>query len=90
VFQTNLSRLPTRYDLDEVVPDTPVFLWRACWHIGVANTAALRKGGIDLSRTSFDIPGGEVQVTPSGPTGETSSLSLHPLPRVPLNLLTCP
>lgn len=69
-----MTRYPTRYDLDAVVPDTPVFLWRACWHIGVANTLALRKGGIDLAQTSFTVPGGEVEIDASGPTGTSLNL----------------
>jgi predicted amidohydrolase YtcJ len=33
---------PSRQDLDEVVPDVPVLLLRACLHIGVTNSAGLR------------------------------------------------
>lgn len=63
--QSQLSRFPTRHDLDEALQagfapfrtaddgesdcdaketyaDIPVFLWRACWHIGVGNSRALR------------------------------------------------
>src|SRR5690606_10160231 len=32
------QRHPTREDLDAVAPDQPVFLWRSCHHIGVANS----------------------------------------------------
>lgn len=35
------ERYPTRWDLDEAVPDKPVFLMRVCGHIAVANTKAL-------------------------------------------------
>lgn len=41
-----LYRSARRHDIDEVVPDRPVFLYRACWHIGVANTKALEIAGI--------------------------------------------
>eukprot|EP00603_Paraphysomonas_imperforata_P000486 CAMPEP_0114436556 /NCGR_PEP_ID=MMETSP0103-20121206/13524_1 /TAXON_ID=37642 ORGANISM="Paraphysomonas imperforata, Strain PA2" /NCGR_SAMPLE_ID=MMETSP0103 /ASSEMBLY_ACC=CAM_ASM_000201 /LENGTH=987 /DNA_ID=CAMNT_0001606851 /DNA_START=116 /DNA_END=3077 /DNA_ORIENTATION=+ len=68
--QTPFGRYPTRHDLDEVDAVTPVFLWRACWHIGVANTAALRRAGVDVTATSFEVAGGgEVECTSSGPTG---------------------
>lgn len=38
---------PTRHDLDQVVPDRPVFLRRADGHGGVANSRALELAGID-------------------------------------------
>ena len=49
--QASLSeqRHPTRADLDEVAPDNPVILWRSCHHIMVANSAALRAGGVDAN-----------------------------------------
>lgn len=40
------KRHPTAEELDQVAPDHPVFIQRTCGHIGVANTAALRAGGI--------------------------------------------
>ena len=44
------KRMPTRYDIDDVVPDRPVLLIRVCGHVGVANTAALRALGYLDSR----------------------------------------
>ncbi|MCF8885662.1 MAG: amidohydrolase [Aigarchaeota archaeon] len=35
------KRWPSRYDIDDVVPDKPVFLERICGHAAVVNTAAL-------------------------------------------------
>ena len=32
--QKKLGRYPSRRDIDDIAPHTPVFLWRACWHIG--------------------------------------------------------
>jgi len=40
------KRLPTRWDIDAVLPSRPVFLVRVCGHIGVANSEALRLAGI--------------------------------------------
>ncbi|RLG41875.1 MAG: hypothetical protein DRN78_03770 [Thermoproteota archaeon] len=41
------KRLPNRFDLDEVAPNNPVLLIRVCGHMGVANTLALRKLGLE-------------------------------------------
>jgi predicted amidohydrolase YtcJ len=49
-------RLPTRADLDKVVPDRPVVLYRYCGHIAVANSIALTLAGIDAG--TADPPGG--------------------------------
>ncbi|MGH3650647.1 MAG: amidohydrolase [Acidimicrobiia bacterium] len=40
-------RLPTAADIDDVVPDRPVLLYRYCGHIAVANSAALDLAGVD-------------------------------------------
>ncbi len=40
------QRHPTRQDLDQAAPDHPVFLWRSCHHIAVANSRALAIAGI--------------------------------------------
>jgi predicted amidohydrolase YtcJ len=47
--------LPTRYDLDEVCPDHPVFILRYDEHIGVVNSVMLKRAKID---TKMKIPGG--------------------------------
>ena len=59
---------PTRYDLDEVSPDNPVWLTRADGHAGIANSAALRIAGIHERTASPD--GGEIVRDEKGrPTG---------------------
>jgi predicted amidohydrolase YtcJ len=40
-------RLPTRAEIDVVVPDHPVLIRRFCGHVAVVNSAALRLLGID-------------------------------------------
>lgn len=40
-------RLPTAIDIDDVVGNRPVLLYRYCGHIAVANSAALELAGID-------------------------------------------
>ncbi|RLE60551.1 MAG: hypothetical protein DRJ35_02995, partial [Thermoprotei archaeon] len=50
------KRYPTRWDLDEVVPDRPVVLTRVCGHIAVVNTKALKLSNI--TRDTPNPPGG--------------------------------
>jgi predicted amidohydrolase YtcJ len=42
----DVGRHPTARELDRVAPDTPVFIRRTCGHMGVANSAAMRRAGI--------------------------------------------
>jgi predicted amidohydrolase YtcJ len=57
-----------RQDLDAIVPNRPLFLFSADGHVGWANTAALKRVGID--RKTQDPPGGHVERDKKGdPTG---------------------
>ena len=59
---------PTRWDLDEVSADHPVFLVRIDGHIAVANTRALQLASITLA--SRDPMGGHIDRNENGePTG---------------------
>ncbi len=59
---------PTRWDLDEVSQDHPVFLTRIDGHIAVANTRALQLASITLA--SRDPMGGHIDRNENGePTG---------------------
>jgi predicted amidohydrolase YtcJ len=61
-------RHPTRWDLDPVSADTPVWLLHISGHMGVANSAALRLAGV--TRDTPDPPGGRVVRREDGePTG---------------------
>lgn len=42
-------RLPTAADIDDVISDRPVLLYRYCGHIAVANSAAMALAGLDSS-----------------------------------------
>lgn len=57
-------RLPDAADIDDVVADRPVLLYRYCGHIAVANRAALDLAGIDASTP--DPPGGSFDRDRSG------------------------
>lgn len=69
------QRHPTRDDLDAVSPDHPVLLYRACHHIGVANSAALKLAGIDPN--TVDPEGGQIDHDEHGiPTGVVREAAL--------------
>jgi predicted amidohydrolase YtcJ len=62
------NRFPTRWDLDAVSPENPVYLTRTCFHISLANTKALELAGI--TRETAQPPGGEIVKDSRGePTG---------------------
>lgn len=58
------KELPTRWDIDEVVADYPVFLQRTDGHVAVANTLALKMAHVTLA--SKDPEGGEIARDLSG------------------------
>ncbi|MGB7860033.1 MAG: amidohydrolase [Acidimicrobiia bacterium] len=68
------QRLPTAADIDDVVRDRPVLLYRYCGHIAVANTAALALAGVD--ENTADPDGGafdrDSQGKPNGVLRETA------------------
>ncbi len=61
--------LPHRALIDAAVPDHPVFVVRLDWHMGVANSQALRLAGIDADTPS--PAGGAIDLDPASgaPTG---------------------
>lgn len=46
-FELDVKRHPFREELDLAAPQNPVYLVRACGHVAVANSMALRLAGID-------------------------------------------
>jgi len=73
-YFTDTDRFPNRYDLDNVCPDKPCMITRACGHIAVANTRALELAGI--SAHAPEISGGSVytdsQDIPTGVLAENA------------------
>src|SRR5947209_173695 len=63
---------PTRWDLDKISPNNPVFLTRADGHGAVANSAALKIGGV--TKESKDPFGG--QILRDKDTGEPTGMLL--------------
>ncbi|HLB90070.1 MAG TPA: amidohydrolase, partial [Terriglobales bacterium] len=63
-----VKELPSRWDIDEVATDHPVFLQRVDGHIAVANTRALQLASITIA--SKDPAGGKIDRDSTGqPTG---------------------
>jgi len=85
-------RYPSRWDLDEAVPDLPVFLIRVCGHLGVVNSKAMQLARID--KQTKPPKGGCIDREPD--TGEPNgvlrenALALvdHVLPRLDEETLT--
>jgi predicted amidohydrolase YtcJ len=72
------ARLPTRHDIDDVVSDRPVLLYRYCGHIVIANTAALQFSGVDDD--TLDPPGGSFDRDATGrPNGIARETALSVL-----------
>jgi predicted amidohydrolase YtcJ len=59
-----VKELPSRWDIDEVTKDHPVFLERVDGHIAVANTRALQLAGITIA--SKDPAGGKIDRDSTG------------------------
>lgn len=62
--------LPTRWWMDSVTPNNPVFVSRLDGHMAVANSAALRAAGV--TKATKDVPGGEIVRDPR--TGEPTGV----------------
>jgi len=74
-----VKTVPTRWDLDEVSGNHPVFLVRVDGHIAVANTRALQLASITVA--SKDPDGGKIDRdeggTPTGILRETAQGAVH-------------
>ena len=72
------GRLPTATDLDSVVKDRPVLVYRHCSHVASANSLALDAGGID--RTTQNPAGGRIRRMPNGfPSGILEEAAITPV-----------
>jgi predicted amidohydrolase YtcJ len=71
-----VKAMPSRWDLDEVSGDHPVFLDRVDGHLAVANTRALQLASVSLA--SRDPQGGHIDRNESGePTGILRDTAQH-------------
>jgi predicted amidohydrolase YtcJ len=58
------KRFPNKFDLDEITGDVPTIIMRACFHIGVLNTAAMKE--IGLNKETAKEYGDLVELLPNG------------------------
>lgn len=63
-------RYPSRFDLDQAVPNQPVFLLRVCGHLAVVNSRAMRIAGINKQTKAPQ--GGLIDLDPE--TGEPNGV----------------
>jgi predicted amidohydrolase YtcJ len=61
------KRLPTRYDLDKISTDHPIYFARICGHIGVANSKALEL--LNITSNTENPEGGIIDKENGVPTG---------------------
>ncbi len=64
------GREPTRQDLDDITPDNPAMMVRACGHSCWVNTAALKRAAV--TRDTPNPAGGQIDKDPA--TGEPTGL----------------
>lgn len=82
-------RLPTAADIDDVISDRPVLLYRYCGHIAVANSAAMALAGLDSSTP--DPAGGSFDRDRSGrPNGILRETAIAAVGRVVEGLVPDP
>jgi predicted amidohydrolase YtcJ len=75
------NRMPVRADLDAVVPDNPVLIWRCDLHLATTNSRALELAGITADTPS--PPEGLIEKGPDNqPTGILRELAINPVKRV--------
>lgn len=71
-------RLPTAADIDDVVADRPVLIYRYCGHIAIANSAAMQLAGLDSG--TDDPPGGSFDRDATGrPNGILRETAITPV-----------
>ena len=63
-YFTDEKRFPTKFDLDDITDDIPLLIMRACFHVGVLNSAGLKELG--LNRETAVKYGDLIELLPSG------------------------
>ncbi|MFX0022227.1 MAG: amidohydrolase, partial [Candidatus Hermodarchaeota archaeon] len=76
---------PTKWDLDEVTPNHPIFLFRHDIHSGVANSKALELASI--TKNSISPEGGEIQ---KNENGEITGILLEQATNIIMAIISLP
>ncbi|MFX0040639.1 MAG: amidohydrolase [Promethearchaeota archaeon] len=76
---------PTKWDLDEMTPKHPVFLFRHDVHSGVANSKALELAGI--TKNSVSPEGGEIQ---KNEDGEITGILMEQATNIIMSIISLP
>lgn len=76
--QLKEKRHPNKREIDEVLPNNPVYLQHTSGHIGVANSMALEK--LNVSEATPDPDGGAIERFPNSkePTGLVLETAMYP------------
>lgn len=58
------KRFPNKFDLDEITGDVPTIIMRACFHIGILNSAAMKV--LNLNKETASQHGNLIELLPDG------------------------
>ncbi len=61
---TDEKRMPTRWDLDKISTEIPIFLRRVCGHVGVCNSKIIEMLGLDEQLQ--EVSGGTIELDANG------------------------
>ena len=61
---TDEKRMPTRWDLDKISTEIPIFLRRVCGHVGVCNSKIIEMLGLDEQLQ--EVSGGTIELDENG------------------------
>lgn len=79
-FELDVKRHPHRTELDRAAPENPIYIVRACGHLSVANSLALKLAGVD-ERTP--VPqGGAIEQVNGSLTGLMAENGRDPIKKV--------
>ncbi|WP_439496059.1 amidohydrolase [Bosea sp. (in: a-proteobacteria)] len=79
-FELDVKRHPHRTELDRAAPDNPVYIVRACGHLSVANSLALKLAGID--ETTPVPAGGAIEQVNGSLTGLMAENGRDPIKKI--------
>lgn len=79
-FELDVKRHPHRTELDRAAPDNPVYIVRACGHLSVANSLALKLAGVD--ETTPVPAGGAIEQVNGRLTGLMAENGRDPIKKV--------